>query len=246
MRDLEDYSRQYHSIPFERKQELFRRKALGEALSGKTFASALEIGCGFQSSLTEVDFQQGVVIEPIPECIAASRKKLPEALKGKVNFHEGLAEEVLSSYVGQLEFDLVLAMSILHEVPEPELLLRSISSVMGKKSILVFSVTNKDSIHRILGRHLNIISDSGRTLMEDTMQQKTGAMSQLEISVLLERNNYKVLHLSTFFPKLLPHAAMQELLDQGTINEGFLENMFALGQELSTFGSEILCIAMKK
>ena len=82
--------------------------------------------------------------------------------------------------------------------------------------------------------------------MEDTMQQKTGAMSQLEISVLLERNNYKVLHLSTFFPKLLPHAAMQELLDQGTINEGFLENMFALGQELSTFGSEILCIAMKK
>jgi 2-polyprenyl-3-methyl-5-hydroxy-6-metoxy-1,4-benzoquinol methylase len=246
LRDLEDYSRQYHSIPFERKQEHFRRKALREALRGKNFSSVLEIGCGLQSSITEIEFNQGVVIEPIPECIAASREKLPEALREKIEFHQGLAEEVLSSHVGRREFDLVLAMSILHEVLDPQLLLRNILSVMGENSILVLSVTNKDSIHRILGRQLNIISESGRTLMEDEMQQTTGAMSQIEISSLLKRNSYHILQLSTFFPKLLPHADMQRLLDQKKIDEGFLESMFALGQELSTFGSEILCIATKK
>jgi hypothetical protein len=49
--------------------------------------------------------------------------------------------------------------------------------------------------------------------------------------------------LETFMPKLLPHATLQEALDAKVISMSFLEELFRLGKQFPTQGSEIIAKA---
>lgn len=245
MRNLDAYSHDYESIPFERIQEKFRRKAVNRILSGMFFDRALEVGCGLNSALTEVGFGTADVVEPMDLCITEASRKLGPDHLARIVFHKGLAEEVLQQSPDLTNYDLIFALSIIHEVQDPEALLRAMRRALSTNGTIVITLTNTESIHRILGREMGAQGHSAKTPMEIKMQQTTGAMSVVKLQELLAKCGLKASTMSTFFPKLLPHSEMQILFDKGVIDDSFLDQMFELGDALPLFGSEIICLAIK-
>jgi 2-polyprenyl-3-methyl-5-hydroxy-6-metoxy-1,4-benzoquinol methylase len=245
MRDLETYSSDYESIPFERHQEKFRRKAVNEILSGRVFDRALEIGCGLNSSLADLDFGQGDVIEPLDLCIKQASSKLNSDQLARIVFHKGLAEKLLPNSSELANYDIVLALSIVHEVQDPKALMVALKDSLSSNGMIAITVTHSNSIHRVLGRELGMQINGTRSAMEVKMQQTTGAMSIEEMHALLESTGLKAHTISTFFPKILPHSSLQNLYDRGVIDDHYLDQMYELGDELAKFGSEIICLATK-
>jgi hypothetical protein len=216
-----------------------------EILSGRVFDRALEIGCGLSSSLVDLDFVHGDVIEPLDLCINEASSKLNTNQFARIVFHKGLAEKLLPESSDLSNYDLILALSIVHEVQDPEMLMVAMKDALSSDGIIAITVTNSDSIHRILGRELGMQIDGAKSPMEVKMQQTTGAMSIDQLHALLASTGLRATAISTFFPKLLPHGALQSLYEEGVIDDRFLNQMYELGTELSAFGSEIICIATR-
>lgn len=241
-RDLGSYLDSYNSLPFEIHQEFFRRNALLELLASIDFGVATEIGCG-RSSIFEFwsPKLKSQTVEPIGLLLdeAKARIRRPEIWTG----YCARAEEV--SYENTLiESDITIMSSILHEVEDPSRLLNAAIKFTKPGGILVVIVTNKESLHRILGVHLGFQAGlNQKTLTEIRMQQAHGAYSISELTKELLEHGLEVINIKTFFPKLFSHVQMQEFLDESLITFEFLKSMEALSDSLPGLGSEILAVS---
>jgi ubiquinone/menaquinone biosynthesis C-methylase UbiE len=242
-RDLKNYFSSYEGLPFEKHQEEFRRRALIKKLSEYNFQTASEIGCG-RNSLFE--FWQPAhlaqTIEPIPEFLNMAESSLE---KKKVNWRAflGRAEDFHNFSNLQLS-DITILSSILHEVENPQEFLSSCMKITLPGGYLVVIVTNKHSIHRLLGVHYGFQeSTNSKTQTEIEMQQSHGAYSMNELRDEMELAGLEVISMETIFPKLFPHSQMATLIASGVITEDFLKSMEDLAFWLPEIGSEILAVA---
>jgi SAM-dependent methyltransferase len=241
-RDLNAYLESYETLPFESHQEFFRRNALLKLLTSNEFGVATEIGCGrssiFESWSPNLKSQ---TVEPIGLLLdgAKARLQCPEIWTG----YCARAEDVSSTNT-LAKSDITILSSILHEVEDPAELLNAAIGLTKPGGILAIIVTNKDSIHRILGVHLGFQAHlNQKTSTETRMQQTHGAYSISELTEELQGHGLEVIKTETFFPKLFAHKQMQEFLDDSLISFDFLKSMEALSDSLPGLGSEILAVS---
>ena len=242
-RDLEKYHNDYNDLPFEPYQEIFRRRNLIRSLSGIDAEVILEIGCGRSSLFSEYEPpQKAIVVEPISDLLAMAKSGVSNP---NVKFFGGLLSEFVSSQ--DLEtVDVAIASSLLHEMGDPQAFLSDCMRILRPGGLFFAIVTNRNSIHRILGVAAGLQHDiNSPTSTEKLMQQLKGAYSSETLSDELQRAGFKVESCNSIFPKILPHALMQRALDEEFINFDFLEKMDALMPLLSDFGSELLIRARK-
>ena len=244
-RDLRNYFSSYEELPFEKHQEEFRRRALIKKLSEYNFQIASEIGCG-RNSLFE--FWQPAslaqTIEPIPEFLNLAEISLRGV---KLNWKAFLGRAEDSHKFSNLELsNVTILSSILHEVENPQELLSSCLEITLPGGYLAVVVTNKNSIHRLLGVHYGFQeSTNSKTQTEIEMQQSHGAYSMDELRSELETAGLELISMETIFPKLFPHSRMATLIESGVITEEFLKFMESLAVWLPEIGSEILAVARK-
>lgn len=244
-RDLEKYLETYESLPFEVIQEHFRRKSLIEFLDNSKFNTATEIGCG-RSSLFEhwLPLKRAQTLEPIPSLLNDTKEKL-FGNSIWLGFESRVEDALILE--GLQPSDVTIVSSLLHEVEEPHKLLSSIKEITSPGGLIIIIVTNKYSLHRILGVHLGLLpSLDEKTTTEIHMQQSHGAYSQEELVDEIESADLEVIEVKTIFPKLFSHRQMSDLLERGVISSEFLETMNALAPELSRFGSELFVVARRK
>jgi hypothetical protein len=241
-RNLESYLESYQALPFEIHQEHFRRNTLLKFLASNSFGVATEIGCGrssiFESWSPEYKSQ---TVEPIPVLLdeAKTRIKRPEIWKGYCARTEEVSEEN-----ALIKSDITILSSILHEVEDPSHLLNAAIRLTKPGGILAVIVTNKESLHRILGVRLGFQAElNQKTLTEIRMQQAHGAYSIPELTEELTEHGLEVIKTETFFPKLFSHIQMQRFLDESLITIEFLKSMEALSDSLPGLGSEILAVS---
>ena len=244
-RNLERYLDTYTELPFEVIQEHFRRRALIDFLDSSRFSSVTEIGCG-RSSLFEhwrpVELAQ--TIEPIPSLLNLVREKL--ALEPVWVGFESRVEE--ATKIEELKLaDLVVVSSILHEVENPKEFLLSIKEITKPGGLIVIIVTNKKSLHRILGVQLGLLTSlDEKTQTEIHMQQSHGAYSCEELKDEIEGADLDLIEIHSIFPKLFSHRQMSDLLEREILTHEFLEVMDNLSPELQEFGSELFAVARRK
>jgi len=244
-RDLEKYLETYESLPFEVIQEHFRRKSLIEFLARSTFRIATEIGCG-RSSLYEhwLPSERAQTFEPIPTLLNDTKEKM----FGN-SIWSGFESRVEDAFnlEGLHPSDVTIVSSLLHEVEDPQKLLSSIKEITSPGGMIIVIVTNKYSLHRILGVHLGLLSSlDEKTKTEFHLQQSHGAYSREELVDEIESADLEVIEVKTIFPKLFSHRQMSDLLERTVISFEFLETMSALAPELSEFGSELFVVARRK
>jgi len=241
-RELNDYYIQYQNLPFESVQEIFRKRAIIDFINPEHKRSALEIGCGRRSIFCDYPkFENITIIEPIEEFLSQAIQDLSEAASDLNPILSMIESADLAS--GQC-FETVILSSLLHEVPNPEEILSQIRRHLDSESELIVVVNNRDSIHRVLGHHIGILSSlDDLTATNVIMQQKRGVFSTRELDSLLSSTGFTVQKMETFMPKLLPHASLQAAIDENVISINFIEDLYALNSKFPAFGSEIIAKA---
>ena len=240
-RDLQNYLKSYSDLPFERVAEHFRRKeVLGELAALGTLYLA-EVGCGLDSIFNHVDEQvRGMIIEPIQDLLDVQVDLNSEILRVCTRLEDRPREF-------SQKFDTVLLSSILHEIGNPREFLASAVDLLTEEGHVVCVVPNAYSLHRLVGWKKGILeSPESRTATQDLMQQIQLTFTPESIVQLFRSQNLKVVECRTFFPKLLSHAQMQSLLDDGLIDSNFIDMLCGLSRHLEPVGSEIMIIGKKQ
>jgi SAM-dependent methyltransferase len=242
-RDLSKYHTDYNALPFEPYQEVFRRRNLIRSLANVNAEVFLEIGCGRNSLFSEYDPpKSAIVVEPINDLLEIAKEGVRNP---KVSFFNGLLSEFVSQSKSE-SVDVAVASSLLHEMADPQSFLSDCMDVLKPGGLFIAIVTNRNSIHRILGVAAGLQSSiESTTSTEKLMQQLKGAYSSESLTKELELAGFRVETCHSIFPKILPHALMQQAMDEGIIGFDFLEKMDALMPLLSDFGSELLIKARK-
>jgi hypothetical protein len=242
-RDLDLYLDSYNSLPFEDIQEVYRRKSLIKFLEEKSFDIATEIGCG-RTSLFEFwhPAELAQTIEPISNLVENAKKSIsPDINWIGINAR---AEDAMENHKIE-QADVTILSSILHEVENPSELLNTAKLLTKKGGQIFIIVTNKNSLHRILGVHLGVLGSlDAKTSTEILMQQSHGAYSETELHKEVKDAGLRLLSMHSLFPKLFSHNQMSKLIKTQVISIDFLDTLESLSDYLPGLGSELLAIAI--
>ena len=129
MRDIADYAMRYQVPGFEAYKVRYRRKKILEIINRYHPERILEIGCGTEPLFQFTNGIQYTIIEPA-EDFFDNAVLLSEGMD-YVQCVKGFFEEVS----GRLnpDYDMVICSALLHEVEDPDLLLRNILKICNKK-----------------------------------------------------------------------------------------------------------------
>lgn len=246
-RNLTEYLINFSNLPFERVQERFRLRKLLEILNripSEKFESVLEIGPGLNSCVQYLqDFGRAMVLEPIE----AIRIELAVSYSNfsAVNLSAATLEEYAHGSIA-LEHSLVVLSSVLHEIPEVDLAMQNLNSVIVRNGYVVVVVPNNRSLHRLLGVELGYLAEASELTATEVSMQQFRNFSCETLSHLFEKHNFEIVFIETSFIKPLTHQQMQEHLASGAMNDSTLEWLYTISNTLPNLGSEIFMIAKKQ
>lgn len=244
-RDLDDYLFQFNQLPFERIQEKFRKRKILDLISRHKAEAGklLEVGPGINPLFPSLGkFDYTVALEPINEIY----RWLIEVNNKKSNVEIVNSDlEKFIAHNSESRFDTVILSSVLHEIPNPEIILEKIHDVLEVGGLFFVVVPNNQSVHRLVGEKMGITKSLNElTVTERTMQQFSSYSPKI-LTNQLENHGFKVIEISTNFIKPLPHAGMQEAIDNSLISDDDLEFLYRISSLMPDFGSEIFGIAVK-
>jgi 2-polyprenyl-3-methyl-5-hydroxy-6-metoxy-1,4-benzoquinol methylase len=240
-RDMRDYVVQYKALAFEGIQLAYRRKLVLSEVKRYSPKYLLEIGCGLSPLFTNLSPDiVTTVVEPALEFFQNANqlaKKYPNT-------------QVINSYleefkINQLSYDMIVLSCLLHEVPNPGVMLSSVAELCSNETVVHINVPNAMSLHRLLAVAMGIIPDP-MTLSETQIlmqQSKTYDISSLTSE--LSNAGFQVVDQGSIFIKPFTHRQMQDLVDKKFLTREMLAGFDELTKWLPEFGSEIWVTARK-
>lgn len=239
MRNIVDYEHYYMEHPFERYMEKYRREIVKKAM--KKYCnrddSVLEIGCGLKPLFCDFEDQYSfTVIEPAENCYK-NAKSVAESYHN-VECYQGYCEDVAESL--KKKFNMIICASLLHEVEDPHLLLRSIGLMCDENTIVHINVPNARSLHRLLAKEMGLVSDIHQLSDTNKIFQQHSVFDIDMLKRLVHEEGYQVLDEGSYFIKPFTHLQMQKCMDCEILDMQILDGLDKLCElELSAFGAEI-------
>lgn len=239
MRELDKYAKHYINHPgFEAQMVCFRRRKVLEILARLPHARILEIGCGTDSLFNHLtDFESFVVVEPIESFVETA---LGHAQRDpRISVLHGFLESQ-SEHLRSQTFDLVIASSVLHEVEEPILFLKSLNSVCSKQTIAHLNVPNAFSLHRLLAVEMGLIEDPFTPSDLARTFQRNSNFDLSSLKELVHSCQFTVLSDGSYFLKPFSNRQMLQLVDHEIVPENFLDALYTVVENrLPELGAEI-------
>jgi SAM-dependent methyltransferase len=235
VRDLDDYTRQYRSLPFEPLQIEYRRRLVLQQVAAVRPARLLEVGCGERPLFLDLPGVACTVVEPTPAFAQQAR-----ALAGT---REGLrvAGDFIESFdpLGEC-YDMIVASCVLHEVPDPQAFLLALRRLCGPQTVVHINVPNARSLHRLLAVAMGLIADPDTpSQTQRTMQQRADVYTLPSLTQALAAAGLAVTASGTLFVKPFTHGQMQQLVNQGFMTPAMLDGLGRLVDWLPELGSEL-------
>lgn len=249
MRDIKDYEDKYKDEPFEEKMVEIRKKEIVSFCKNNKHKNILEIGCGLEPLFLDIeDYSRFVIVEPaeqfVKNAINLSKKK---NVSERVIIRQGFFEEQIE-YIKSLniEFDIVILSSLLHEVDDPDTLLAAVYAVCGKDTVVHINVPNANSLHRLIAIETGMIKDvHDRSAQQIKMQRRwTYDMGLLETAV--NNAGFCVLEKGSYFIKPFTHKQLQDCLDNRIIDDKVIEGLSKLIKYMPDYGAEIYVNVKKR
>jgi SAM-dependent methyltransferase len=244
-RDLKLYGEAYARQPYEKYQVAFRKRKIREILARYTHNSLLEVGCGLESIFEEIDSYNDItIVEPAQmfyENALANKAKHPG--KNIKIIHASL-EEAGEKLTGA-NFDFILVSSLLHEIPEQNLFLKSLYNISAPQTVVHVNVPNARSFHRLLAVEMGLIPDVFEKSESNILFQQHTVFDLPMLQDIVTRNGFLVIESGSYSFKPFTHSQMQAMIDNGTITEAMLEGFYKMEKHIPGTGSEIY-VNMKK
>lgn len=240
MRDIKDYTEKYIDEPFEKDMVKIRKKAILEICARNIHNNILEIGCGMEPFFLDcVDYKKMVIVEP-GEIFVKRAKELAKKQEKDIQIIFGYLEEQVKNIkkLG-IEFDLIILSSLLHELDEPQKMLKAIKELCSSSTIVHINVPNADSLHRLIAKEMGMIQDvhEQSEQMKKMQRRRTYDMELLKEEV--ERTGMKIIDSGSYFLKPFTHSQMQRCLDEKIIDENVVEGLIKVIKHMPKYGAEI-------
>lgn len=246
MRDIQDYEAKYQEEPCEKYQVKYRREKILDLMLSCKHDTVLEIGCGMEPLFEYVsDYKQMVIVEPGDTFILNAERKARESGSNVVCI-QGFFEEKLDQIKDTCEnYDFIVLSSLLHEVEEPEKLLKSIYQICSEATIVHVNVPNANSLHRLLAKEMGLIQDVHELSNLQKTMQRNSVFDLNSLCDIVNKCGFQVMQKGTYFPKLLSAGQMEKMLQQGIVREDIFEGLNKMIKYVPEFGSEIF-VQVKK
>ncbi len=236
VRDLADYQSQYGQLPFEPVQAAYRRRRVLERIAAHRPRRLLEVGCAEVPLFLDLPGQEMVVVEPAPDFAGNARRLAAD--RPEVTVVEALLEEAPAEALGG-PFDMVVASGLLHEVPDPGRLLRTVHGLCAPDGVVHVNVPSARSLHRLLAHAMGLVTDpAARSEAQQRLQQRH-AYDAGDLERELAAAGLRVRERGSILVKPFTHAQMQQLVDGGFLTPALLDGLDRLTAELPDLGSEI-------
>lgn len=237
-RNLEQYKKIYDDLPFEKYQVLFRRKNILKQIKRADPQCVLEIGCGNQPLYREdLEKRKWVIVEPEKTFYKRAKK---DATKNVVLYCKYFEECVQDICVKFPNIDYIVCSCLLHEVENPEKILAGINQICNKNTIVYINVPNANSLHRILAKEMNLISNVYEMSEQQKRLQQSGTVYDIQhLTDICEKNGLQIINQGSYFIKPFTHQQMQECLDYRIFDMKLLEGLNRMIEYLPEYGSEI-------
>ena len=148
-----EYIKQISDSEFETVLITIRRKQVCRQIRRFKHNQILEIGCGLDPLFSHIfDYQHFVTVEPVSQFYQAALTVAGD------NPNISIIHSTLESAVEELKkhpFDFIVSSSILHEVPNPFLFLKSLFEICSRDTVVYLDVPNIKSFHRLLGLEMS-------------------------------------------------------------------------------------------
>ena len=241
-RDMADYVKQYRSLPFEPIQIEYRRKLVLKQVELCRPKRLLEVGCGDQPLFTSLPSDMLIsVVEPAQAFVDRARELA--AGRSLVQVTQGLIESVA---LGDAEFDMVVLSCVLHEVPDPSVMLAAIRRLCARNATLHVNVPNAHSLRHLLAVAMGLISSPDhKSDTQQRMQQRNRPYDTQSLRAELSASGFCVIEQGSFFVKPFTHSQMQTLVDIGFMTSAMLEGLDKLINWMPDMGSEIWANAQR-
>lgn len=249
-KDIQTYEQDYNDLPFEADQAYLRRLETLKLLDSYKPARVLEVGCGMTPIFTDFKgFSHMTVVEPA-KGFASHARSLAEQhdLAGKVAVKQAFLEDAVleGDELEGGEFDMILLVSLLHEVADPEVFLKKAVSLGQSGARYLLNVPNQMSFHRQLAVKLGLIKEESEISAQQVKLQQNRIFNRRNLAELSESVGLRVLDSYTSIFKPFTHGQMQKIMDQEILTRqqvhAFCSMMSLVDQEA---GSEIMLVAEK-
>ena len=140
---------------------------------------------------------------------------------------------------------LIVASSVLHEVPDPHHFLESIYRISSGKSYIYLDVPNVESFHRLLGLKGELIDELDEF---SELELRFGRYSHFTRSSLIsevEEAGFRVIRSFTFFLKPFSSEQMGKIFNAGIITQETLIALSRMSEYFPDNGSSIGLLAKK-
>lgn len=243
MRDINDYSKNYSVQDFELYQVEYRRKMVMEQINKYQPYRILEIGCGREPLFEHVKGKEWVIVEPSESFCQIAEKKAEAC--DHVRILQGFFEEQVPC-IRRENFDMIICSGLLNEVEEPEEMLKGILECCGEETIVHINVSNSNSFHRILAKHMGIIEDEHDKSQRNILFQQNTVFDMDKLSKMVLECHFEVLDQGSYFVKPFTHKQMYELIEMKIIDKKVLDGLYSMASELPMMGSEIFINCRKQ
>lgn len=237
MRDINDYTKNYNIASFEDYKVIYRRKKVLEIMQKYKPKRILEIGCGMEPLFNYIrgGYNKYVVVEPskIFWSNANNYVKENEKIECINDFFQYTSE------LKQNKFDFIVCSGLLHEIEFPMVMLRDIKDISNEETIIHVNVPNANSLHRILGKEMEIIQDVQDMSERNKIYQQYRVFDMESLSEYVEKAGFNIIDKGSYFIKPFSHEQMYKMLKYNIISEKVLEGLNKLTEYIPQYASEI-------
>lgn len=242
-RDINAYTREYSDLGFEAVMVEYRMKQVLEFVNNNKHKTVLEVGCGLSPLFCEFSgYEQYILVEPSADfCQVASLKA---SNNPRVEIIQDFLENIVD-YLKSYRFDIIIVSGLLHEVPDPNLLVRSIYSCASKETLVHFNVPNNKSFHMLLAYESGLISELGKLSERAKLLQQNTSFDLDLLNQIVVENGFEVVDKGSYFIKIFNHEKMYNLLKNRIVDEKVLSGFDKMIQYMPHLGAEIYVNAKK-
>lgn len=241
-RDLEGYASRYAALPFERIQVEYRRQLVLDVLQRLRPRRVVEVGCGEESLALYAGHTTGydrwIIVEPAERFAEQAQARLRDDPRVTVVVAT-IEDAVRAGTLATASHDLVLLSSLLHEVPDPGLVLRGARALCHPGGHIHVNVPNATSFHRELAVAMGIVPSVETPSAQQVALQQRRIFDASSLHALVGRSGLRVEEGGGYFVKPFTHAQMQALVTLGTIDRSVLDGLYRLGKKFPGMASEI-------
>lgn len=225
-RNLLQYARHYQALPFEPVAAAVRRRTVLGRVARWAPQRLLEVGCGDAPLFTDLPDVDVVVVEPADAFVAAARAaaRAERRGRGSVSVHQSLVEDVRPADLGG-PFDLVVVSSLLHEVPDPEAVLRRAADLCGPGGIVHVNVPSATSLHRRLGTAMGLLADPTAVTPTGVALEQHTVFDATSLSALVGRCGLEVEARGGILVKPFSHEQMAAALAAGVVDDAVVDGL---------------------